>query len=68
VLYSEVPDGVARLVHERYDLAAAFMASPPHAGRIYDQQDAFFLPLEGLAGIERPGPNFEIYRLRPPRR
>ncbi len=65
VLYSEVPDGVTRLVDERYDLAAAFIAAPPRDGHVYDQQDAFFLPLEGLTGIERPGPNFEIYRVRP---
>jgi hypothetical protein len=37
---------------------------PPRSDRGYDQQDAFFLPLEGLTGIERPGPNFEVYRLR----
>jgi hypothetical protein len=64
VLYSEVPAGVERLVHERYELAAAFTAAPPRPGRAYDQADAFFLPLAGFGGIERPGPNFEIYRLK----
>jgi hypothetical protein len=37
---------------------------PPRPDRVHDQQDAFFLPLEGLNGIERPGPNIEVYRLR----
>jgi len=64
-LYSEVPAGVERLVQQRYELAAVFTATPPRPGRLYDQQDAFFLPLEGFDGIERPGPNFEIYRLEP---
>ena len=32
------------------------------AGRVYDQQDAFFLPLSGLAGVSRVGPNIEVYR------
>lgn len=41
-----------------------FTPVPPRSDRGYDQQDAFFLPLEGLTGIERPGPNFEVYRLR----
>ena len=64
-LYSAVPPGVEQLVRERYELAAAFTPAPPRPDRVYDQQDAFFLPLEGLTGIERPGPNFEVYRLRP---
>jgi 4-amino-4-deoxy-L-arabinose transferase-like glycosyltransferase len=64
-LYSDVPAGVEQLVRERYDLAAAFTPAPPRTDRVYDPQDAFFLPLKGLTGIERPGPNFEVYRLRP---
>lgn len=32
--------------------------------RFYDQQDARFLPLNRLGGIERIGPAFEMYRLR----
>jgi hypothetical protein len=64
-LYSAVPAGVEQLVRERYEPAAAFTPAPPRPDRVYDQQDAFFLPLEGLTGIERPGPNFEVYSLRP---
>jgi hypothetical protein len=64
VLYSRVPDGVQRLVRERYELNSRFPVAADDETRIYDQQDAWFLPLAGLAGIERIGPAFEIYRLR----
>jgi hypothetical protein len=62
--YSYISPAIERLVRERYDLVRAFPVIADRADRLYDQQDAFFLPLDGLAGIERPGPNFEIYRLR----
>jgi len=62
--YSRIPAAIERLVHDRYDLVRAYPASADGVDRTYDQQDAFFLPLEGLAGIERPGPSFEVYRLR----
>ena len=64
VLYSHVPDGVQRIVDERYELVSGFPVARDNPARIYDQQDALFLPLAGLAGVERIGPNFEIYRLR----
>jgi hypothetical protein len=68
VLYSRVPDGVQRIVGERYELVSAFPTATDDRSRIYDQQDALFLPLSGLAGVERIGPSFEIYRLRGARR
>jgi hypothetical protein len=61
--YSRIPAPVERLVHDRYELVRAFPVAADGTDRLYDQQDAFFLPLDGLAGIERPGPSFEIYRL-----
>jgi 4-amino-4-deoxy-L-arabinose transferase-like glycosyltransferase len=64
VLYSQVPDSLQHLIQQHYVMAASFVATPPETGRLYDQQDAFFLPLRGFDGIERPGPNFEVYRLR----
>jgi hypothetical protein len=64
VLYSHVPDGVQRIVAERYELVRAFPVASDDPARIYDQQDALFLPLAGLAGVERIGPTLEIYRLR----
>lgn len=35
-------------------------------GNVYDLQDEFYLPLTGFRGIERPGPNLEVYVRRQP--
>ena len=65
VLYSAVPDAVQRIAAERYERVRDFpVVRRATRTRRYDQQDALFLPLTGLAGIERIGPSFEIYRLR----
>jgi hypothetical protein len=64
VLYSRVPDRVQRIVDQRYDLVRTFAVAEDNRPRLYDQQDALFLPLAGLAGVERMGPGFELYRLR----
>jgi hypothetical protein len=32
---------------------------------VYDPIDAFFVPLAGFAGVERPGPKITVYRLDP---
>ena len=34
---------------------------PTYGGLVYDLDDAFFLPLAGFAGVERPGPNLLVY-------
>lgn len=64
LLYSRVPEGVERLVRDRYELMRRFQVTGTDSPRTYDQQDALFLPLADLAGIDRIGPSFEIYRLR----
>ena len=64
VLYSGVPVAVQRIASERYERVREFRVADGREGRRYDQQDAMFLPLAGLAGVERMGPTFEIYRLR----
>jgi hypothetical protein len=52
---------IRRLAAERYTLARSIHAGD--AGRsVYDLADAFFLPLAGFSGVERPGPNVLIYR------
>jgi hypothetical protein len=61
--YSRVPATVELLVRDRYELMRVFPVTADRSDRLYDQQDAFFLPLGSLAGIERPGPSFEVYRL-----
>jgi len=63
-LYSPIPEGVERIVRDQYELIRHFAVGTEAATRVYDQQDALFLPLAGLAGIERLGPTFDIYRLR----
>jgi hypothetical protein len=65
VLYSRVPDGVQRIVDGRYELVRTSPIADDSRSRLYDQQDALFLPLTGLAGVERMGPTFEIYRAAP---
>jgi hypothetical protein len=47
-----------------YELRRTFHAVNMLAPHVYDQQDAFFLPLSGFSGIGRPGPNISIYRRR----
>jgi hypothetical protein len=65
VLYSNVPPSLERMLQDRYVLARKFSTSRG-AGveRTYDQQEAFYLPLEGLEGLTRPGPEFELYARR----
>ncbi len=61
VAYSRVPGGV-RAALARYDLREAFIAiSAPH---VFDQQDAFYLPLDGFDRVARPGPNLYVYEKR----
>ena len=65
VLYSETPAFVSGLVGGGYTLVRAFQALDMDApGNVFDQQDAFYLPLAGFHGIRRPGPNLYVYRRR----
>jgi hypothetical protein len=64
LVYSRVPEGVERIVKARYDLALRIPATTDDHPRVYDQQDALFLPLSDLSGVYRLGPSFEVYRLR----
>jgi hypothetical protein len=66
VLYSPVPPQLEQLVRDRYALVQRFPTGGDHPNAVYDQQDAFYLPLEGLGGITRPGPAFELYRKNQP--
>jgi len=47
------------------ELAIPDRLASARADRLYDQQDAFFVPLRGLDGLERPGPEFDLYRRKP---
>jgi hypothetical protein len=45
-----------------YDFVQTFEAFSPRGERLFDQQDMFFMPFAGFAGVHRPGPNFTLYR------
>jgi len=62
-LYTAVPHGLDRILERDYIHVHSVLAydSSARAG-IFDQIDAFFLPLSGFKGIVRPGPNIFIYR------
>ena len=60
--YSSVPAPLETLLAQRYELVKTFPTGGEWPGRVYDQQDAFFLPLGRLDGVTRPGPAFELYR------
>jgi 4-amino-4-deoxy-L-arabinose transferase-like glycosyltransferase len=61
--YSRLPAAVQEgLV--RYDMRQSFRAVDMRAPHVYDQQDAWFLPLAGFAGVGRPGPNVYFYQRR----
>lgn len=65
VHYSAVPDEVHRLVAERYDLVHVEAATEgPTRDPVYDQQDAFYLPVARFSGFTRLGPTLSLYRLR----
>lgn len=61
--YSRVPAAIRERLGG-YELRQAFQAVDMRRPHVYDQQDAFFLPLAGFAGVGRPGPNIYIYRKR----
>jgi 4-amino-4-deoxy-L-arabinose transferase-like glycosyltransferase len=68
ILYSRVPHAIERLIKSAdYARVRSFDAIDPAAsGHVFDQHDAFFLPMAGFDGINRPGPNFDVYRrIRP---
>jgi hypothetical protein len=68
LLYSSVPDALERRLAEEYVSVRRFPAEREVAvGRTYDQQDAFYIPLDGLEALERPGPSFELYARAEPK-
>lgn len=59
--YASVPEALRDLVRERYTLAHEVRATSGNTQAVYDRHDAFFLPVSGFDGVERPGPNVQIY-------
>ncbi len=59
------PEIAALLESGDYDFAWRFQAlTLGRQDRVYDLQDAFFVPFAGFDGVARPGPNFTLYRRR----
>jgi hypothetical protein len=61
-LPSLTQDVVTEFLKDDYEFVREFTAYRPGASRVYDQQDAFFIPFAGFSGVTRPGPNFTLYR------
>jgi hypothetical protein len=63
VLYSRVPESLRPLLEAQYDLVRSFKTgSEAVPASRYDAGDAFFIPMSGLEGLSRPGPDFYVYR------
>jgi len=45
-----------------YVRAAEFPAFEAADDLVYDQQDAFYVPLSGFEHVVRPGPNFSVFK------
>ena len=59
------PEGLARVLAERYVLVTRIGACDPlKRQEEYDAIDQFYLPYRSFAGVERPGPNLAIYARR----
>lgn len=62
VAYTPIPERIETLTRTRYDRAARIAATRDGHEGVYDQQDALFLPLQGMAGVQYIGPTIEIFR------
>jgi 4-amino-4-deoxy-L-arabinose transferase-like glycosyltransferase len=59
--YATVAPELRRLAADHYTLVYTVAATNGVSG-VYDIQDAFFMPIAGFSGVERPGPTVQIYR------
>ena len=50
------------MLKENYKLIERFQAFVPDEARVYDLQDAFFTPFAHFQGVQRPGPNYSLYK------
>ncbi|HEY2905308.1 MAG TPA: phospholipid carrier-dependent glycosyltransferase [Vicinamibacterales bacterium] len=53
---------VTALLRRDYAFVQNFVALSRDRGHLFDQQDAFYVPYAGFTGVERPGPNFALYK------
>jgi hypothetical protein len=62
-VYTRVPPEVRAMAAGRYELVKEVVGTRGHArSAMYDQQDAFFMPVSGFWTVVRPGPTIRIYR------
>jgi 4-amino-4-deoxy-L-arabinose transferase-like glycosyltransferase len=66
VAYPGVPEGAMPTLQKHYESITLFPVDQPGKGPepVYDQQDAFFAPLDGFDHLSRPGPAFEVFQRR----
>jgi hypothetical protein len=56
------PEAITQILKRSYRLRRSFPALDMSRDHYwFDQQDGFFIPFAGFAGVERPGPNIHIY-------
>lgn len=61
--YTLVPSEVRALAATRYEMVKEIAGTTGQArSAMYDQQDAFFMPVSGFWTVVRPGPTIKIYR------
>jgi hypothetical protein len=58
------PHEELRPVLRDYALRHVIRTHDPNTPHVWDQQDAFYLPLDGFADVVRPGPTLLIYERR----
>jgi hypothetical protein len=64
--YSPALDAPERSYLEAHATLAAEFAPGDGKDAVYDPADAFYVPMAGFAGVERPGPRIRIWRLAGP--
>jgi hypothetical protein len=63
--YTNVPVALRLLAVRDYDLVQVIRGTGTRRTvAMYDQQDAFFMPVSGFSSVERPGPTLRIYKRR----
>ena len=64
--YPGVPEGALPALRASYRSIKLFPVEQPsdEPPPVYDEQDAFFAPLDGFDHLSRPGPAFEVFQRR----
>ena len=61
-LPSETQESAAAMLESGYTLVRSFPAVSTDQWHVYDQQDMYFVPFAGFKGVDRPGPNYTLYK------